>query len=102
MLLAFSPTRYVISTRRKAKRERLLLPAMDDTIDQLDQPELVRQLFGRCCVPSVTFPRTKKPSGNSSTLVTGNFEHCHCILDQTVLQGTAKSASAQKRVTYVG
>jgi hypothetical protein len=39
MSLAFSPTRYVISIRRKAKRERLLLPAMDDTIGQLDQPE---------------------------------------------------------------
>jgi hypothetical protein len=36
---AFSPTRYVISTRRKAKRELLLLPAMNDTIGQLDQPE---------------------------------------------------------------
>ena len=36
----FSPTRYVISTRRKAKRELLLLPAMNGTIGQLDQPEL--------------------------------------------------------------
>jgi hypothetical protein len=36
---AFSPTPYVISTRRKAKRELLLLPAMNDTIGQLDQPE---------------------------------------------------------------
>ena len=36
---AFSPTRYVISTRRKAKRELLLLPAMNETIGQLDQPE---------------------------------------------------------------
>jgi len=41
----------------------------------------VRQLFERFCVPTVTFPRMKKPSGSSSTLVTGNFEHCHCILD---------------------
>jgi hypothetical protein len=39
MLPAFSPTRYVISTRRKAKRELLLLPAMNGTIGQLDQPE---------------------------------------------------------------
>jgi hypothetical protein len=39
MSLAFSPTRYVISTRRKAKRELLLLPAMNDTIGQRDQPE---------------------------------------------------------------
>jgi hypothetical protein len=39
---AFSPTRYVISTRRKAKRELLLLPAMNDTIGQLDQPECCR------------------------------------------------------------
>jgi hypothetical protein len=39
MSLAFSPTPYVISTRRKAKRELLLLPAMNDTIGQLDQPE---------------------------------------------------------------
>ena len=36
---AFSPTRYVISTRRKVKRELLLLPAMNETIGQLDQPE---------------------------------------------------------------
>jgi hypothetical protein len=36
---AFSPTRYVISTRGKAKRELLLLPAMNDTIGQLDQRE---------------------------------------------------------------
>ena len=43
---AFSPTRYVISTRRKAKRELLLLPAMNETIGQLDQPE--------CCL---TFQR---------------------------------------------
>ena len=39
MSRAFSPSRYVISTRRKAKRELLLLPAMNDTIGQLDQPE---------------------------------------------------------------
>ena len=32
MSRAFSPSRYVISTRRKAKREVLLLPAMSDTI----------------------------------------------------------------------
>jgi len=38
---AFSPTRYVISTRRKAKRELLLLPAMNETIGQLDE--------GECC-----------------------------------------------------
>jgi hypothetical protein len=43
---AFSPTRYVISTRRKAKRELLLLPAMNDTIGQLDQPEF-RPTFQR-------------------------------------------------------
>ena len=48
---AFSPTRYVISTRRKAKRELLLLPAMNDTIGQLDQPGILSDLFkGIICI----------------------------------------------------
>jgi len=46
---AFSPTRYVISTRRKAKRELLLLPAMNDTIGQLDQPEFCTTFKGVFC-----------------------------------------------------
>jgi hypothetical protein len=41
----------------------------------------VGQLFKRFCVPTVTFPRMKKSSGSPSTLVIGNFEHCHCMLD---------------------
>lgn len=46
---AFSPTRYVISTRRKAKRELLLLPGMNDTIGQLDQPEFCTTFKGVFC-----------------------------------------------------
>jgi hypothetical protein len=60
MSLAFSPTRYVISIRRKAKRERLLLPAMDDTIGQLDQPEFC-QTFQRDNFAS-TLPGSPSPT----------------------------------------
>ena len=55
MSLAFSPTRYVISTRRKAKRELLLLPAMNDTIGQLDQPEFCPTFKGIICIDICEF-----------------------------------------------
>jgi hypothetical protein len=66
MSLAFSPTRYVISIRRKAKRERLLLPAMDDTIGQLDHRNSVRPFKG------IIFHR-----------------HCQAVRLQRVLERTA-------------